>query len=354
MQGINWQGILYKLIIGIISLLFIYLFINLFPFYNVVLHFLGKLFLPFIIAGLIAYLLHPVINKLDDYKINKGLGVILIYLIFFGGFGYLIYRTYPIILHQLGDLNAYLPQLTEMYEKTIYELYERTSFLPETFHDRLDVLIRSMEQGVEQLLGRVLGRLTEIFDLILILTILPVLVFYFLKDYVLIKNYFKKYIPIRFRPRAEVLGAAIDHSLGGYIRGQVLVSLFVGLVTLVIFHLLGIKYALLLAIIMAITNIIPYFGPIIGAVPAVAIAYTMSGNSVVYVLIAIFSIQLVESNLLSPYIMGKSINIHPLAILFALLLGSELAGIIGMILAVPLMTIINTSVVQMLAMKREL
>src|SRR5699024_10845395 len=132
----------------------------------------------------------------------------------------------------------------------------------------------------------------------------------------------------------------IDESLGNYIRGQLLVSLFVGIVTYLVFEFLDINYSLLLAIIMGLTNIIPYFGPIIGAVPAVAVAATISEKTVVFVLLSVFVIQLIESNLISPYVVGKSIAIHPVAIIFVLLVGRSLAGVVGMIFSVWILHII--------------
>src|SRR5699024_3658642 len=132
---------------------------------------------------------------------------------------------------------------------------------------------------------------------------------------------------------------AVDKSLGNYIRGQLIVCLFVGITTWITFELIDVNYPLILGIIMGLTNVIPYFGPIIGLVPAVAIAVTESTKLVIYVLISVLGIQIIESNLLSPYIVGKSINIHPIAIIFALLLGGKVGGIIGMVIAVPTLTI---------------
>src|SRR5690625_4459200 len=141
---------------------------------------------------------------------------------------------------------------------------------------------------------------------------------------------------------------AIDEKLCHYIRGQLIVSGFVGLASFIIFHFLNLDYALILAFILGVTNIIPYFGPIIGAIPAVAIAITVSTQMVI-----IFLIQLIESNFLSPYIVGKSINIHPIAIIFALLLGGQIAGVIGMVLAVPLLTICKELVSNLLRWRGE-
>ncbi|MFC2948441.1 AI-2E family transporter [Virgibacillus sediminis] len=332
-------SVLYWLITGILVFLFIFLLFQLFPFYGAVFSFAINLLAPFLLSCLLAYLLYPVVQKLHKWDIPRTAAILLIYVLFFGGTAYAVYRVYPAAVHQLQDLNQQLPVFIDMYQDLIYQLYEYTSFLPETIHDKMDQWIARVESGLENLLDKLVGGFTKIFDMILFLTVIPVLVFYFLKDYGILTGFFKKFIPGKYRPQISHMAHAIDESLGNYIRGQLLVCLFVGLASWIAFQLLGLKYALLLAIIMGLTNIIPYFGPIIGAVPAVAIALTMSGHLVIFALLAIFAIQVIEGNLLSPYIVGKSIDIHPVAIIFVLLLGGQLFGIIGMIIAVPALTI---------------
>lgn len=344
---------IYILIVGIMTFLFIFLLVKLFPFYKALISFLWRLLVPFLVACLIAYLLYPVIETLHQHNIHKGLAILLIYVLFFGGTAYLIYRVYPAMIHQLKDFNEQLPHFINMYEDLIYTVYESTSFLPEAVHDQFDQFITNIETSLENTLGKLLVGLTKIFDLIVFLTVIPVLVFYMLKDYTKIKSFFKQFIPKKYKKRAGLLMAAISENFGNYIRGQLIVSAFVSLTTLIIFHLLNVKYALLLAIIMGLTNIIPYFGPIIGAIPAVAIALTQSVNLVILVLIAILVIQLIESNLLSPYIVGKSVNIHPIAIIFALLFGGQISGILGMILAVPLLTILKVIMTHVLVISHE-
>ncbi|MFD1038574.1 AI-2E family transporter [Virgibacillus byunsanensis] len=348
----NPLNFLYWIISGIFVFLFIYLLVKLFPVYGAVFSFLWKVFSPFIIACLIAYLLYPIINKLHSYNIHRGIAILLIYLLFFGGITYLIYRVYPTVVLQVQDLNQQLPQLIEMYRGFVLQLYEYTSFLPETVHDRMDELIENIEVTLESLLAKLVTGFTKIFDVIIFITVIPVLVFYFLKDYDKIKNYMKKWIPVKYQPQTQKLYHTLEETLGNYIRGLLIVSLFVSLTTFIVFYFLEIKYALLLAIIMGFTNIIPYFGPIIGAVPVIAITLTISTKLVLIVIIAIFIIQLIESNLLSPYIVGKSVHIHPVAIIFALLLGGQLSGVIGMILAVPMLTILKVILTQAIAIKR--
>ncbi|RKQ37873.1 AI-2E family transporter [Oceanobacillus halophilus] len=339
----NRVSIIYWLLIGILLFLFVFLLVKTFPYYKEVFTFLWKLFLPFIIACLIAYLLFPIIEKLHSFNIHRGLAILLIYLLFFVGVGYLIYRVYPAIVHQVHDLSNNFPQFVQTYQKMIYSLYEYTSFMPETVHDKMDHFFITIENSLDDLLSNLLSGFTKIFDMIITITVIPVLVFYFLKDYEKIKGFIKTIIPSKYRKQSSKMVHAIDDSLGDYIRGQLIVCLFVSLTALLVFKFLKIEYALLLAIIMGVTNIIPYFGPIIGAVPAIIITFTTTNSIqiVIFVIIGIFVIQVIEGNLLSPYIVGKSVAIHPVAIIFALLLGGQLFGVIGMILAVPVLSVIK-------------
>src|SRR5690625_3311984 len=121
---------------GIFIFLFIYLLVKLFPIYGTVFSFLWRLFLPFIIACLIAYLLYPVIKKIRDYNIPTSIAILFIYLLFFGGIAYFVYRVYPAVIHELRDLNEQLPQLIQMYEDAIFQLYEYTSILSQAAHDK--------------------------------------------------------------------------------------------------------------------------------------------------------------------------------------------------------------------------
>lgn len=344
---------IYFIVLGISLSLLIFLIVKLFPFYKAFMAFLWRLFTPFIIACLIAYLLHPIIEKLSSHKIHRGLAILLIYILFFGGSAYAIYRGYPVIIHQLKDLNEHLPQLIKMYEDFIYTVYVSTSFLPESVHDQFGDMIMSLEESLETTIGQLIASFTKIFDFILLLTIIPVLVFYFLKDYDLIKQFFMQFIPKAYQNKVQGMLKAMDESFGNYLRGQLIVSSFVSLATLIIFHFLKVKYSLLLAIIMGLTNIIPYFGPIIGAIPAVTIAFTDSVKLVIFVVLAILGIQLIEGNLLSPYIVGRSVNIHPIAIIFALLLGAQMSGVLGMVIAVPFLTILKAIAVHTSLLKHE-
>lgn len=338
---------IYKILLIIFLILLIYLLVKLFPVYKVIFIFFGKLLSPFIIAAFISYLLHPIVLKLHEkLRIHKGIAILIIYLLFFSFTFFLFYKSYPVFVYQLEDLSEQLPQFVLMYEEIIYSIYQSTSFLPEMVHDKITDFISKLESSIERQIENILEKAMKIFDFIIILTIIPVLVFYFLKDYTEIKSMAKSFIPKKYHSRFDQLIVAIDESLGGYVRGQLIISSVVMFLTYTVYYTIELKYALLLASMMGIMNMIPYFGPIIGTIPAAAIAMTTSWNLVIIVLITTIVVQILEGSFLSPYVMGKNVKVHPIIIIFTLLVGAEIGGIIGMIIAVPTITILKAIVTE--------
>src|SRR5690606_11755099 len=133
----------------------------------------------------------------------------------------------------------------------------------------------------------------------------------------------------------------IDRALGQYIRGQLIVAVIVGALAYLGYWLIGMPYALLLAGIVSIFNIVPYIGPFFGAAPAILMAATVSWKMVLYVVIVNTIVQILEGNVVSPQVVGRTLHMHPLSIILALLIGGELAGIVGLILAVPCLAVLK-------------
>lgn len=127
----------------------------------------------------------------------------------------------------------------------------------------------------------------------------------------------------------------IDEALGNYIRGQFLVCIIIGVLAYIGYAIIGMPYALLFACVVAVFNIVPYMGPFLGAAPAIVMASTLSWRLVLMVAVVNTLCQMLESNVISPQVVGRKLHLHPLLIIFALLVGGEIAGMIGLILAVP-------------------
>ncbi|TGB04217.1 AI-2E family transporter [Halobacillus salinus] len=333
-------------IIGFIILLSLLLLAWLFPYYDHVLVMIGRILLPFVIALVLSLLLHPLVHLMNEAGINKSLAILLIFTAFFTLVGFGIYRGYPHLITQLKLLSEQAPQLTETYQDWTKHFYAQTERLPDGIHEKVDGSLSSFEEWVSMKVMAILVGMRNLLDMIILLAVIPVMTFYFLKDHKKIGHWLLQWLPANWHQEAHRLTKQLNFSLGGYIRGQLLISLVVGLLATLGFWLIDLPYPLVLGILAGVTNIIPYFGPLLGAVPALIVAFTVSVKVVVFTLVVILIIQVAEGNLLSPYIMGKSVHIHPLFIIFALLAGGELAGIPGLILAVPVLTCLKVIVAE--------
>ncbi|TYR82315.1 AI-2E family transporter [Priestia megaterium] len=331
----------------LLALLCIFLFFKMQFLWLPILHMVLKAMLPFFIAAFITYLLHPIIEKTHEQGLPRPLAILLIYLIFFGGIGYGLYKGFPLFVNQLRDLNEQLPEFTDTYRNWVRSIHDQTSTLPNGIHDKIEQSIDEIEETLNRWLIKIMEGLKAILNSFLILIIIPFIVFYMLKDFSLIKKAVAYITPKKWHKQGKRFLQDVNKSLGNYIRGQFFVCVIIGLVATTSLWLFHVPYALLLGIIIGVTNIIPYFGPIIGAIPAAVIAATISVKLVITVIIIIFGLQFLEGNILSPLIVGKSLHIHPLFIMLALLLGGEFGGVLGLIVAVPILVVIKISILHL-------
>lgn len=301
----------------------------------------GTLFIPLILAGLLFYLLRPFVNLLNK-KMSRGISILLIYLVFIVIIVIGLAILGPVLQGQIMSLANNIPQIVEGIQEWFLEidLFNRISQLQQEEFLDIDGYIESAMdtlnnwgRGAITGVGSLLGSLASaVFTLIL----LPILLFYVLKDSKKFQEGFVNLFHQKQQPEVRNILVDVDRALSSYIQGQGLVCLFVGILCLIAFLIIGLEYALLLAIIAGLTNIIPFFGPWIGSIPAVIVALFLSPITALFTVLAIIIIQQIESNLISPQIIGKKLNLHPLVIIFLILIAGQLAGLIGMILVVPL------------------
>ncbi|MBM7660717.1 putative PurR-regulated permease PerM [Bacillus mesophilus] len=340
MKNINTNWLI-RILTLLLFLLCIYVFLKLEPFWTPIYQVALAIFIPFLIASFITYLLHPLIEKIHAYNIPRPIAILIIYGLFFGGIALGLYKGLPQILIQIRELGNNVPELFEKYRAWSSSIHQQTEQLPDGVHARIEQTLTGVEESIASILTNVINVLRSVINYFLLILIIPFIVFYMLKDFDQIKKTVWYLTPRNYRKSGIRFLKDIDQSLGNYIRGQLLVCLVVGIISTLGFWLIDMKYPLLLGVIVGVTNVIPYFGPIIGAIPAMLIAVTISGKMVLFVAIVIFSIQFIEGNLLSPLIVGKSLHMHPVFIMFALLAGGEIGGVAGLILAVPLLAILK-------------
>ncbi|WP_423189279.1 AI-2E family transporter [Alkalibacterium sp. f15] len=298
------------------------------------------MFIPLVLSGFLFYLLRPFVNLLSK-KLPRGVSILIMYVILIGGILFSLALLGPILQEQMISLATNIPAIISGIEDWALEidLFNRISQLQDgqfidiegyikTATDTLNSMGRGLVSGFGSLIGTVASAL-------FVLVLLPILLFYLLKDSSNFQNDFVKLFHTEQQAEVRRVLKEIDYTLSSYIQGQGIVCLFVGILCFIAFLLIGLDYALLLAVIAGLTNIIPYFGPWIGSIPAVMVALFTSPIVTLLTVGAVVVIQQIESNLIAPQVIGKKLKIHPLTIIFLILIAGQLIGLIGMILAVP-------------------
>ncbi|OEF98934.1 AI-2E family transporter [Vulcanibacillus modesticaldus] len=304
--------------------------------------FLKTLLLPFFIAIIISYLLHPIVTMLHNKGIPRSLAVLIIYFIFFGSLAIISFNIFPLLVAQIKDLGEQLPDIIGKLDRWLDGIrHDHLNPLPDSFQEGIDNSLENLEKRISESFSNITTWISNTIEVIITIFLVPFVAFYILKDYQILEKTIITLVPKRKRKEMIRLARDIDDALGNYIRGQLIVCMIIGVLAYIGYLFVGLPYALLLALIVGITNIIPYLGPFIGATPAVLVALSVSWQLAIKIVIVNLIVQIIEGNVVSPQVVGRRLHIHPLFIILSLLIGGQLAGIAGLILAVPVFAIIK-------------
>lgn len=343
----RWQKIGAIAAFGVLLLLFL---IWLFNSYS-----LWIILIPFIVSMLLAYLLSPVVLLMEQRYISRPLSIAVIYAVFAIILFVVWVQLVPSLTEELqnlaGELPGYLQQLHDFIDR-FQSNYQRFN-LPHDIRELVNKNLDGLGEYAIDRLDNVYQSVGEIISGAVLLLLVPVLTYYFLRDEQYLKRSLIRLVPKNIRRRFLYLARDINQSLGAYLRGSLLVSLAVGLLTYVSFLIIGLNFPLILAGIVGLTNLIPIVGPVIGALPALLFAIMQSPFQALKVLAIVIAIQQVESQLIYPLIVGRSIGFHPLTIIFVLLFAGKLFGFLGLILALPVMIVVRTSALHLIGKARQ-
>lgn len=315
------------------------------------------LFIPIILAGFFYYLLRPVV-KLFNKKLPANLSVLIVYIILIClVIGFLVLIG-PVLKKQLYSLLDSMPAIFAEIQKRLTNIKEMDFLQLEQVAEVLDLEHLFFELG--DLINRLIRYFTanisnivgQLANTVLSLVIVPFILFYLLRDGDRLGESIINLFREDKRELARSILSDIDQTLSAYIQGHGLVCLCVGLLCYIAFLVIGLDYALLLAVIAGITEIIPYFGPWLGSIPAVIVGLFQSMGKGIIVIIVIIIVQQIESNFITPQVIGKKMKMHPIVIMLLILLAGRLVGLIGMIMVVPLYAVSRVVVSYVLGVKR--
>lgn len=301
------------------------------------LYLIRSILVPFAIAFFLAYLIEPAVRALQRRGAPRGLAILTIFAVIALLAAFVVAVILPILTMELERAGRVLPRyLASLQDLTqrLTALYHRLR-LPVNIRAVVDRLTARAAGMLERILGSMLAGLLNALPGSLTLLVVPVIAYYIARDYPRAVKAFYGWLQARARPDALAKALAVDRVLKAYFRAQALEMLIATLLLAGGLSLLGLDFALLLGIAAGILNIIPYFGPVLGALPAVLVALTRSPWSAAYVIVLFIAVNQIEASLLVPRLIGGRVGLHPLLVIFALLAGGKLFGLLGMILAVP-------------------
>ena len=303
--------------------------------------FTSTLFFPILIAGILFFIFAPVVKLLEKWKVPRTLAILIPYIVFIGVITILVAFIGPILSEQVTDLVKNFPKYVTEVSDYVIGLPETTAFewimnqnyvSLDQIEETLTGYATSLPENITSSLTMVLGVVTNI---TLTLITVPFILFYMLKDGHKLPSSAVRVLPNTYRHEGLKIFEDLNETLSAYIQGQLIVSLAVGLGCFIGYSIIGLEYALILGIVVAIANVIPYLGPFIGAAPAVIIALLDSPTKAILAAVVVTVVQQLDGNFLSPLIIGKRLNTHPLTIILLLIGAGSFGGILGMILAVP-------------------
>ncbi len=284
------------------------------------------------IAVVLAATLSPIVDHFQRHRLPRTLIIILLYFVIIILLGAFVYFVLPPVIIQFRQLISQLPAYFTAVTDFLEQLRKATgSSLPN------QPALGSFLSGI---FGNLFATTLSFFGGAAAFATILILTLYLLLEENGIKKFFLSVVPIKQKARIARIANRIGLKLGGWLRGQLILALAVGLITYVGLRLMGIPYALTLALIAGVFEIIPVLGPILAAIPAIIVAFTVSPMMALLVTLFYIAVQELENKLLVPKVMQYSVGLNPVTIIIILLIGAKLMGIIGMLLAIPVALVI--------------
>ncbi|QKT05080.1 AI-2E family transporter [Ectothiorhodospiraceae bacterium 2226] len=303
----------------------------------------GRILAPVLWAIVIAYLLEGLVVFLERRGVPRTPAVLIVFLLFMAFLLVLVFGVVPLLWVQMMDLVRDLPAFIAMGQQVLLQLPERYPFITEAQVQEVLAAIRSQVGALGQrMLALSLASILNFITIIVYLILVPLLVFFFLKDKRLILGWVRGYLP-RERALAARVWDEVNRQIGNYVRGKFWEILIVAAVSYLVFALMGLQYAMLLGALVGLSVIIPYIGAAVVTLPVFMIGYFQWGwgPELAWLMVAYAVIQALDGNVLAPLLFSRVVNLHPVAIIVAVVGFGGIWGFWGVFFAIPLATLVS-------------
>ena len=305
---------------------------------------MGDMLAPVLASAVIAYLLEGVVVILEDRGIPRWLAATIVFFAFVLFLTAILFGLMPLLSRQVTELIQQLPYMITEGQKVLMTLPERFPDVisPQQAQEMLDAVRREIASYGQAVLSMSVSSVVGVLTIVVYLVLMPMLVFFFLKDKELIMQWFGAVMPGE-RGLANRVWREVDRQIANYVRGKFWEIIIVWAVTLLAFSFFELQYAMLLSVLVGLSVVVPYVGATVVTFPVMLVAWFQWGwgPDFIWVTVAYLVIQALDGNLLVPLLFGEVVNLHPIAIIVAILVFGGLWGFWGVFFAIPLATLVN-------------
>jgi putative permease len=305
---------------------------------------MGNMLAPVLASAVIAYLLEGLVVIFEDRGVPRTIATTLVFLAFLMFLSLILFGLMPLLSRQVTELIQQLPTMIAAGQQALMTLPERFPEVisPKQAEEILDGIRSEIGSYGQDVLSVSISSVVGVLTLLVYLVLMPMLVFFFLKDKDLIMRWFSGLLPGE-RGLADMVWVEVDRQIANYVRGKFWEIIIVWAASYTAFAFFGLQYSMLLAVLVGLSVVIPYVGATVVTFPVMLVAWFQWGwgQDFIWVTVAYLVIQALDGNVLVPLLFGEVVNIHPIAIIVAILVFGGLWGFWGVFFAIPLATLVN-------------
>ena len=307
-----------------------------------VIDFLSVVMLPVILSGLLFYLLNPLVDLMEKYKINRVLAISIIFVIIAVLLIIGLAVAIPNLQRQVVVFAQNVPSYLEDADRVIDDLV--TKRLPDDFRPQLEQVLANFSTQATAWASNISSKavnwvsalISGTSQVIVALIIMPFMLFYLLRDGKGLRDYITQFLPNKLREPVGKVLSDVNQQLANYVRGQITVAVIVAIMFIIFFKIIGLRYAVALGVTAGVLNLVPYLGSFLAMLPALVLGLIAGPVMLLKVIVVFIVEQTIEGRFVSPLILGSQLNIHPITILFVLLTSGSMFGIWGVLLGIPI------------------
>lgn len=303
----------------------------------------GNILTPILAGVIIAYVLEGLVCKINHLGVPRLVAFLLSYALFIAALALILFGLVPLVISQVSQLVIDFPRILNKIQQLILSLPENYPlFADQEIEKMLGSFSSELVSVGQKLVSASLASAVDAFTVLVYLVVVPLLVFFLLKDKEKIMRWFRRFMPEQ-RGLASTVWKEVDIKMGNYIRGKMLEIVIVGIATFIPLKYMGMNYAATMSLLVGLSVIIPYVGAVAVTVPVAMIAWFQWGASsdFVYLMVAYLVVQFMDGNVLVPLLFSEVVNMHPAAIIIAVLFFGGLWGVWGVFFAIPLATLVQ-------------